>query len=89
MTADTLSTAAGMTVREAAQRYRVGEGKVRSWILAGELRAINTSASLCGRPRWVIPPGALEEFERRRAGHKPPKPARSRQRSFVKDFYPD
>lgn len=80
----------GLTVRDVARRYRVGEDKVRAWINRGELRAINTAAVLCGRPRWVIPPESLTEFERRRAGGPAPKPAsrRRRQRDLI-DFYPD
>ena len=67
--------AAGLTVRDVSRRYRVGEDKVRAWIARGELRAINTSTLLCSRPRWVVPVDALAEFERRRAGGPPPKPA--------------
>jgi transposase len=84
-----IGTAPGLTVRDVARRYRVGEDKVRSWIGRGELRAINTSSVLCGRPRWVIPPEALPEFERRRAGGPPPKPARRRRPPEIEDFYPD
>src|SRR5262249_18503933 len=47
--------AAGLTVRDVARRYRVGEDKVRTWIARGELKAINTAAALCGRPRWIVP----------------------------------
>ncbi len=38
----------GLTVRDVACRYRVGEDKVRGWIARGELRAINTAKVLCG-----------------------------------------
>jgi excisionase family DNA binding protein len=81
----------GLTVTDVARRYRVSEDKVRTWIARGELRAINTAAALCGRPRWVIPPEALEAFEQRRAGGPPPKPERKRRKrqpDFV-DYYPD
>jgi transposase len=78
----------GLTVRDVARRYRVGEDKVRSWIARGELRAINTAAALCGRPRWVIPVEALAEFERRRAGGPQPKPTRRRRRREAIDYYP-
>lgn len=78
----------GYTTREVAHRFRVGEDKVRAWIARGELKAINTSATLCGKPRWVITPDALTEFERRRAGGPPPKPER-RRRTAGRDFYPD
>jgi hypothetical protein len=49
-------TSPGLTVRDVARRYRVGEDKVRGWIARGELAAINTATVMCGRPRWVIPP---------------------------------
>src|SRR6516164_4495278 len=75
----------GLTVRDVARRYRVGEDKVRSWIARGELRAINTAAALCGRPRWVIPVEALAEFEQRRAGGPLPKPPRRQRRQEAID----
>jgi transposase len=82
-------SAAGLTVRDVARRYRVGEDKVRAWIARGELKAINTAAVLCGRPRWVVPVDALAEFERRRAGGPPPKPQRRRRQPAPIDYYPD
>jgi hypothetical protein len=81
--------AAGLTVRDVARRYRVGEDKVRAWITRGELAAINTAAALCGRPRYVILPDALAAFERRRSAAPPPKPTRRRKRSVAVDYYPD
>jgi hypothetical protein len=81
--------AAGLTVREAAARYRVSPDKVRGWIRSGELAALNTASVLCGKPRFVITPEALREFERRRAGGAPPKPQRRRRRQAQTDFYPD
>jgi excisionase family DNA binding protein len=78
----------GLTVSEVARRYRVGEDKVRAWIRKGELRAVNTAAVLCGRPRWVISEEALAEFERRRSSAPPAKPPTSRRRNVIKDFYP-
>jgi len=79
---------AGLTVREVARRYRVGEDKVRGWIRRGELADINTAATLCGKPRWVISAEALAEFERRRAGGPPPKPPCRRRRQQAIDYYP-
>ena len=86
---DSDAPAAGYTVADLARRLRVGEDKVRSWIKSGELRGINTAAALCGKPRWVITPDALAEFEKRRAGGPPPRPPRRRRRSEAIDFYPD
>jgi hypothetical protein len=83
------SPAIGLTVRDVARRYRVGEDKVRAWIKQGELRAINTAASACARPRFVVPPEALTEFERRRGVALPPRQRRRRRRQAVIDFYPD
>jgi hypothetical protein len=80
---------AGLTVRDVARRLRVGEDKVRLFIKRGELAAVNTAASLCGRPRWVISPDALKAFERRRAAGPPPKTPRRRKQNAMVDFYPD
>jgi hypothetical protein len=79
----------GYTVRDVALRYRVSEDKVRAWIRAGQLRAVNTSSARCGRPRFVIPPDALSEFEQARSACPPPKPPRRRRRPALTDFYPD
>src|SRR5262249_21232581 len=79
----------GLTVREVSRRYRVGEDKVREWIRHGELRAINTAAVRCGKPRFVILPEALAEFEQSRAAAEPPKPPRKRRRTSRVDYYPD
>ena len=86
---DNKTAAAGLTVREFARRYRVGEDKVRRWIICGELKAINTAAVLCGRPRWVISAEAIAEFEKLRTGGVPPKPQRRRRKTAVVDYYPD
>jgi excisionase family DNA binding protein len=82
--------AAGLTVAEVARRYRVSPDKVRAWIARGELKAVNTAAVLCGRPRWVIPAESLAEFEKTRRGGPAPKPQRQRRRHAQEiDFYPD
>jgi transposase len=82
--------AAGLTVRDVARRYRVGEDKVRTWIARGELVAINTAAVLCGRPRWVILAENLAEFEKLRRGGQRTKPqSRRRRKTHEIDFYPD
>ncbi len=79
----------GFTTAEVAKRYRVGEDKVRGWIRRGELLAVNTSATMSGKPRWVVTAEALADFEKRRAGGQPPKPERRRCRTGQRDFYPD
>jgi hypothetical protein len=84
-----VTTEPGLTVADVARRYRVGEDKVRGWINRGELRAVNTSRALCSRPRWVIPPESLAEFERRRAGGPASKPTGRRRRQAQEvDYYP-
>ncbi len=80
---------AGRTVRDLARRWRVGVDKVRGWIRRGELAAINTATALCGKPRWVITPDAVAEFEKRRASGPAPKQKRSRKRTDMVDFFPD
>jgi transposase len=86
--AESDTTARGLTVRDVARRYRVSPDKIRLWIKKGELSAINTAATICGKPRWVIPAEALAEFERRRAGGPTPKPPRRRRRNEMVDFFP-
>jgi transposase len=85
---DGSAIAPGLTVRDLARRFRVGEDKVRGWIARGELSAINTAAVLCARPRWVVTPDALATFERRRASGPLPQPQkRKKQMEFV-DYFP-
>jgi transposase len=88
MTTTTLSTP-GLTVADVAARYRVSPDKVRGWIARGELAAVNTSAVLSGKPRWVIQVSALETFEQRRAGGPPPRPTPRRKKTNLVDYYPD
>ncbi len=80
---------AGLTVAELARRLRVGEDKIRGWIRRGELRAINVAMSPCGKPRWVVSPESLAEFERRRTSSPPPPPKRRRKKTTEIDYYPD
>jgi transposase len=84
------SPAAGLTVREVARRYRVGTDRVRGWIRRGEMIAINTADVECGKPRFLVLPEALAEFERRRQAAPPLEPARRRRRpAAMIDYYPD
>ena len=80
---------AGLTVFDVARRYRVGPDKVRAWIRRGDLRALNTATTACSRPRWVVMPDALVEFERRRAGGPPPAAPKRKRRTHLIDYYPD
>jgi hypothetical protein len=80
----------GLTVRDVASRYRVSPDKIRTWIRQGRLQAINTATFLCGKPRFVILPHHLSEFEKERAAGPPPKPPRRKRlpSDFI-DYYPD
>jgi hypothetical protein len=72
-----------------ALRFRVGCDRVRGWIGKGLLRAINTAETTAGRPRFVVTPEAIAEFERIRAAGPPPKAVRRKRQPLVTDFYPD
>jgi hypothetical protein len=80
---------AGLTVRDLACRYRVGEDKIRAWIRRGELRAVNTAMNLCGKPRWVVGAADLAEFECRRASGPAPEPRQRKKKSYEVDYFPD
>jgi transposase len=86
--ADAPQPQAGLTVRDLARRYRVGEDKIRQWIRKGELVAINTAMHLSGRPRYIVTAEALAAFEKWRTT-APPLKARRRKRPEGIDFYPD
>jgi hypothetical protein len=58
-------------------------------IASGEMPAVNVATTRSGRPRFVILPAHLAEWERRRRVSPPPKPARRPKRSGQVDFYPD
>jgi hypothetical protein len=88
--ADGVSTARGYSVADIARLFRVGEDKVRGWIKRGELASINTSDLRCGKPRFVVRPESLKQFERSRAAATPPKPTPRRKKQTGEiDFYPD
>jgi excisionase family DNA binding protein len=79
--------ARGLTTREVARRYRVGEDKVRAWIRRGTLPAIDTGAP--GRPRYVVLPEHLAALEDARRVRLAPGPVRrDRKRICGVDYYP-
>lgn len=85
-----LTVGRGLTPREVAARLRVSAEKVRAWIVAGKLAAVNTADASCGKPRFIVTPEALAEFERARSAAAPPKPPRSPRRpSGHRDYFPD
>lgn len=80
----------GYTTADVAARLRVSTDKVRCWIERGLLTALNTSDVRCAKPRYVVTPEALAEFEQTRMVAKPTKaPPRRRRPPHVKDYYPD
>jgi hypothetical protein len=81
---------AGWTPRELARILRVSPDRVRGWIASGELPALNLARHRSGRPRYVILPDHLRQFEAgRRTTGPPPKPTRRPRlpTGFV-DFFP-
>jgi excisionase family DNA binding protein len=79
----------GMTVREAARYLRVSPDKIRGYIRASRLGAINTAGARCVKPRFVILPHQLAEFIQQNSAAPPPKPAKRRKRMDFIDYFPD
>ena len=79
----------GLTTAEVARRYRVGEDRVRTWIKSGALKALNTADSTCAKPRFVVLPEHLAEFEAARSTAPAPKSPKRRRPSGERDFFPD
>lgn len=77
----------GMTVREVAKLLRVGCDRVRAWIRSGELPAINTAGRQCDKPRFIVLPSHISEFESKRRVRPPAKTVRRRPRPHVEEFY--
>jgi hypothetical protein len=81
----------GLTPNEFARVVRMSPDRVRDMIRSGELGAIDTSRHRCGRPRYVILPQHVAEWEQRRRAATPeaPKPPRKRKQTGFVDYYPD
>jgi hypothetical protein len=79
----------GWTPNELARIVRVSPDRVRAWIASGELGAINTAPTRCGKPRYVVLPHHLTEFERRHAAATPAPMPRRRRQPEIHDYYPD
>jgi excisionase family DNA binding protein len=79
----------GYTPNELARILRVSPDRIRAWIASGELPAINTAPHRCGKPRYVILPHHLAEWEAKRLAAPPPKPARRKRLPVAVDYYPD
>jgi excisionase family DNA binding protein len=78
----------GYTPNELAKLLRISPDRIRAWIAAGQLGAVNVAETRSGKPRFVVLPQHLEEFERRRRVAPPVKPPRRRKRIQLVDYYP-
>jgi excisionase family DNA binding protein len=78
-----------MTPAELARLLRVSIDRVRGWIASGRLAAVNTAKSRCDKPRYVVLPHHLAEFERLLGVAPPAKPVHRRRRPVETDYYPD
>jgi excisionase family DNA binding protein len=81
--------ARGYTPAELARLLRVSPDRIRAWIRSGELGAVNTAPGRLARPRFVVLPRHLEEWERRRSAGPAPRPQRRRRRTAEVDYFPD
>jgi len=70
-----------ITPPELARRWGISPDKVLTWIRSGELRAIDTSATRGGRPRYLIDLQDIQAFEARRAVQRPVRVQRRRRTS--------
>ena len=79
---------AWMTPPEVAEYLGVDNGKVLTWIRAGELTAVNVATRRGSRPRWRIRVDELERFLCARRSEAAPKSARRpRRQDDVIAFY--
>jgi hypothetical protein len=78
----------GLTPNEFGRIYRMSADRVRAMIVSGRLAAVNTADSACERPRYIIMPHHIAEWERRHAAAQPPKPPRRRKRIETVDYFP-
>jgi hypothetical protein len=84
------TAARGWTPNELAKLLRVSPDRVRAMIVAGELEAVNTAPTRCGKPRFVILPHHLAAWEKSHRAAAPPKRTRRRRREReLVDYYPD
>jgi hypothetical protein len=81
--------ARGLTPNELARLLRISPDRVRAFIVAGTLGAINVASTHCAKPRYVVLPHHLAEFERSRQAATPKPPPRRRKKTLEIDFYPD
>ena len=68
-----------MTLDQVAERYAVPTSRVRAWIRAGELVAVDVSKKAGSRkPRYIVTETALTDFERGRSTRPAARNARRR-----------
>jgi transposase len=79
----------GHTPRDVAHLLRVGRSRVLTWIRSGELQAINTAPTRCGKPRFVVLPQQLAEFLRSHQATAPKSAPRRNRRTVLVDYFPD
>lgn len=80
----------GLTPRELGRRWRMSHDAIRGLIRAGHLKALNLAPARCTRPRFVILPQHIEEFERRREAAAVTVAPRDKRRKPVEiDYFPD
>ena len=84
-----LSADRGYTPNELARLLRISPDRIRALIQSGELGALNLASARCRKPRYVILPHHLQEFERGRAAAQPIKPYRRRKQTALVDYFPD
>lgn len=75
-----------MTPPEVATLLRVRIDKVRTWIRNAELRAIDVSECVGGRPRYRIAHDDLDAFLSRRQVTPPPTSVVRRQEAPIKSY---
>jgi excisionase family DNA binding protein len=81
--------ARGMTPAEVAEYLRISPDRVRAMLRTGELGGIDTAPPGSSKPRFVVLPHHLREYEQRHVAAEPPKVKRHRKRSDEVDYYPD
>jgi len=67
-----------LTPPQVAKRLGVKPDKVLYWIHRGELPAVNVATKEGGRPKFAVPPAALETFKTRRSTQPPVRVKRAR-----------
>jgi excisionase family DNA binding protein len=82
-------TPRGLTPREVAAYLRIGPDRVRAMIARGELGAVDVTPRRRGRPRYIVLPHHLAEWERARQVAPPPKTPPRRRGSGRIDYFPD